>query len=107
MTKKQYRYNITAKLYDNARKSMGMGCMLVQTSGVSALPVSRQAVLRETVERFNTFTEDNDPYGEHDFGKITMDSVDYFWKIDDYGEDYKKNVATHRLVLTIMRADEY
>jgi hypothetical protein len=39
----------------------------------------------------------NDPYSEHDFGKVTVDGVDYFWKIDEVPAP----------VLTLMRADEY
>jgi len=98
---------MNATTNDNARKSMGLGCMLVQTQGVNALPPEKQSLLREMVEKFNIFTEDNDPYKEHDFGSINLDGVKYFWKIDDYGEDYRANGATRRLVLTIMEAAEY
>jgi len=98
---------MNAQINDNARKSMGIGCMLVQTAGVSNLPSEKQSQLREMVEKFNIFTENNDPYKEHDFGKVTLDNEDYFWKIDDYGEDYKEHGVSRRLVLTIMRTDEY
>ncbi len=98
---------MNATTNDNARKSMGLGCMLVQTQGVNALPSDKQSLLREMVEKFDTFNEGNDPYKEHDFGKVVLDGVDYFWKIDDYGTDYRANGANRRLVLTIMRADEY
>jgi len=96
-----------AERNDIARKSMGVGCMLVQTIGVNALPVEKQSKLREAVEKFDEFNENNDPWHEHDFGKIIQDRVKYFWKIDDYGENYKEHGSTHRLILTIMRADEY
>src|SRR3989442_1665544 len=36
------------------------------------------------VRRFSNFTEDNDPYGEHDFGSFDLDAVKLFWKIDYY-----------------------
>jgi len=90
-----------------ARKAMGVACMLIQTQGVNMLSPEDQSRLREAVENFNDFTEDNDPYQNHDFGKIVQDEVDYFWKIDDYGPDYARHGATHRLILTILRADEY
>lgn len=96
-----------AQRNDNARKAMGVECMLVQTIGVENLPPGAQSRLREAVEKFNDFTQDNDPWTEHDFGKIEQDGVDYFWKIDDYGESWKESGATHRLVLTIMKAEEY
>lgn len=98
---------------DIARKSLGIGCMLVQTLGVNGLSVEAQSELREAVEKFNSFTEDNDPNGEHDFGSIqlgtegTADYCKYFWKIDDYGDNFRENGATHRLVLTLMEASEY
>jgi hypothetical protein len=39
-----------------------------QTQGISALPQRDQSAIREKVELFDSFTEDNDPHGEHDFG---------------------------------------
>lgn len=33
---------------------------------------------------FDTFTADNDPYGEHDFGNVVVDRETLFWKIDLY-----------------------
>jgi hypothetical protein len=38
------------------------------------------------VRDFVDFTEDNDPYGEHDFGSFTVSGVKIFWKIDYYDE---------------------
>jgi hypothetical protein len=29
----------------------------------------------ESVQNFTSFTEDNDPYGEHDFGTIVLDGI--------------------------------
>lgn len=96
-----------AERNDRARKAMGVACMLVQTIGVNMLPPEEQSRLREAVETFNDFNNDNDPWNEHDFGKISQDGVDYFWKIDDFGQYHKDHGATHHLVLSIMRADEY
>jgi len=56
----------------------------------------------QKVREFSTFTPDNDPWGEHDFGSFEHDGQKVFWKIDDYnGQD------GYRLVLTVMLADEY
>lgn len=84
---------------------------VVLTSGVSALPYSDRDRLLELVRSFNVFTPDNDPWLEHDFGKVTLDGIDYFWKIDYYDDAYEfgkdpKEGPCARL-LTIMRADEY
>ena len=63
------------------------------------------------VRDFSDFNEDNDPYGEHDFGSFTVDGIKVFWKIDYYNEGMSGwrdplSPDCHR-VLTIMRADEY
>jgi len=31
---------------------------------------------------YESFSPDNDPYGEHDFGSFQLDSLTLFWKID-------------------------
>ena len=33
---------------------------------------------------FENFTDDNDPYFEHDFGNFELDGETIFWKIDLY-----------------------
>ena len=83
------------------------------TPGVSGLPTrDREAVLRKVVQ-FDTFTEDNDPHGEHDFGAFDHAGVKYFWKIDYYDlamQMHSPDPANPELtkrVLTVMRADEY
>jgi hypothetical protein len=65
------------------------------------------------VRRFSNFTEDNDPYGEHDFGSFDLDAVKLFWKIDyydrklEYGSPDPADPAVTRRVLTILLAEEY
>lgn len=79
----------------------------------SALSISKQLQILDKVAKFNDFTEENDPYGEHDFGKVSMDGQDYFFKIDYYDNDLKygspnpaDQTKTIR-VLTIMQASEW
>jgi hypothetical protein len=67
--------------------------------------------LLEVVRHFDQFTEDNDPYHEHDFGSLEWHGVGIFWKIDyydqalKYGEDALS--PNCRRVLTVMLASEY
>tara|TARA_Y100000310_G_scaffold185513_1_gene185592 strand:- start:554 stop:874 length:321 start_codon:yes stop_codon:yes gene_type:complete len=79
----------------------------VLTRGVALMPSEDVAKLYAKMLVFDTFTEANDPYGEHDFGKIEQDGTDFFWKIDDHGTNYTQHGLPKRFVLTIMRADEY
>jgi hypothetical protein len=90
---------------------------IVVTQGVSALSVIAQLRIMGAVKEFATFTEDNDPYGDHTFGAFEVtdegEAILLFWKIDLYDTDYtfgsdtpEDNAATRR-VLTIMLRHEY
>lgn len=87
--------------YDVLRTTFITG-KVVMTQGIAGLNDADRSELIEAVQKFNNFNEDNDPHKEHDFGKVVVKGVDYFWKIDDYRGHDDMN-----LVLTIMRADEY
>ena len=95
-----------AKLNDKFRRS-GFG--VVVTPGVQVL--EDLAGLIDEMRRFDEFTENNDPYGEHDFGTVYWLGEKVFWKIDyydqslEYGEDPLS--LDCRRVLTVMLASEY
>jgi Protein of unknown function (DUF3768) len=100
------------ELNDSLRSTFNGG-KVVMTDGVAALPEGKLAQVLERVRRFDEFSEDNDPYGEHDFGIIELAGQRYFFKVDYYApdmeggsEDPADPTKTTR-VLTIMRADEY
>jgi hypothetical protein len=67
----------------------------------------------KAVREFSLFTEQNDPYGEHDFGSFALDGITLYWKIDCYdlslewGSPDPADPAVTRRVLTILLADEY
>ena len=69
------------------------------------------AGLLRAVRLFDVFTEDNDPYGEHDFGSIIWQEETVLWKIDYYDLELKYGELplsrNCRRVLTVMLADEY
>lgn len=88
------------------------GTVLI-TSGVQALGNDAVLEIAEAVKSFDTFTEDNDPHLEHDFGSVEVHGEMIFWKIDAYdpsmqygSPDPSDAAVTHR-VLTIMLASEY
>jgi hypothetical protein len=81
--------------------------------GVIALGQNRQLKILEAVSKFNRFDEDNDPYGEHDFGALEVEGERFFFKIDYYDQDLSTHSpdpadpsVTKRL-LTIILAEEY
>ena len=59
-----------ARLNDLAHRAMGIACTAVATVGFRSLPEADQSRVRELIETFDAFDEDNDPHGERDFGTI-------------------------------------
>ena len=103
-----------ALLNDKARKGWLPGSSkMLATRVVAALPDEALAVLRHAVAEFDSFTEDNDPYGERDFGAIELGGERYFWKIDYYdrtlrfGSEDPSDTSETMRVLTLMHASEY
>lgn len=99
-------------LNDAFRKTF-LGGQVVLTSGISALPPEDKYAVLTQVRTFADFTEENDPWGEHDFGSIRYSGLRIFWKIDYYdlgmtfgSEDPTDPDKTTR-VLTVMLAEEY
>ena len=89
---------------------------VVVTPGVQALLEGNGEgydVLAREVQAFDEFTEDNDPHGEHDFGRFTYLGADCYWKIDQYnatydgGSDDPADLEQTARVMTIMLPHEY
>ena len=118
-----------ARLNDLARRAMGVTCTAVATAGFRSLSASDQSCVRELIETYDAFDEDNNPHGERDFGTIYQlacgrwtterpssrhdERERVFWKFDYYDRDLRfgsedaANPAITRRVLTIMLAEEY
>lgn len=100
-------------LNDAFRQTLVIGGQCVVTSGVAALDPELVAKALSAVRSFSTFTEDNDPYGEHDFGSFEIGDQRFFWKIDyydttlAYGSEDPADPAQTKRVLTVMLAEEY
>ena len=92
------------------RPRMGMVCI---TPGVKERGTAFVQEVMKAIEQFDAFTEDNDPYGEHDFGSVEIDGHTVFWKIDYYdsslefgSQDPADELVTKR-VMTVMLDSEY
>jgi hypothetical protein len=97
-------------LNDALRQNPRRGLWLV-TSRLQSHPALLEIL--ESVRSFCTFSQENDPYHEHDFGAFEFDGEQYFWKIDYYdltlsmaSPDPCDEAITQR-VLTVMHASEY
>ncbi|TXM67549.1 DUF3768 domain-containing protein [Methylobacterium sp. WL12] len=91
----------------------GEGGRVLVTASVAKLSPALQTSVLTAVATFTTFAFGNDPYGEHDFGAVTVEDEVYFWKIDSYDTDLvghspdPADPAVTARVLTIMHATEY
>lgn len=98
---------------NDAFRTSFIGGQIILTSGVTSLPPRISASVLECVKTFHTFTKDNDPNAEHDFGSITIENKKFFWKIDyydstlEFGSPNPADPSVTTRVLTIMRTDEY
>jgi hypothetical protein len=71
MTLHNKRCREIAALNDQARTTF-QGCTVILTKGIFSLPEALQDAIIQQVRSFDTFTPDNDPYGEHDFGAFNF-----------------------------------
>ena len=83
------------------------------TQGIQALGQQTVMEIMAKVRAFDKFTMDNDPYGEHDFGKIVHGHDTVFFKLDyydramEFGSPDASDAAVTTRVMTVMTAEEY
>lgn len=109
---KQERTQRIRKLNDQFRRT-GQGGQQFITPGIQEMGLVEMLIIRQLVASYDAFCEDNDPYGEHDFGNLKYQNEKILWKIDYYdatltagSPDPSDHDVTTR-VLTIMLASEY
>ncbi len=91
---------------DKARKT---SLQYMLTRGVKELPDIGGLI--HAVREFSTFTEDNDPYGEHDYGSLSWFGQKVCWKIDYYDQSLTYGCDPRsekcRRIITVMLPMEY
>lgn len=121
--------NTIRRLNDAARCNPGTASIANVTLGFQSLCEADRLAALAAIAGFSRFDEDNDPYGEHDFGavyrlatgqwtqerpsddKAIAETV--FWKVDyydntlTYGSEAPWDERQTKRVLTIMLACEY
>lgn len=101
---------IISQLNDGLRQ-YGTGGKVMLSHGITSLHPLDQINIISKVRTTNDFGDD--PYNEHDFGKIVVGGQAIFWKIDYYdtemecGSENPADVSVTTRLLTIMLADEY
>lgn len=109
----EFRKKRVRRLNDALRRGDVLHGSIMLTNGVQTLGDEAVAKILEKVAVFAEFDEDNDPYGEHDYGSIKHDDGTVFWKIDYFDRDLKwhspdkANPEVTERVLTIMLPSEY
>ncbi|MEI7606979.1 MAG: DUF3768 domain-containing protein [Rhodospirillaceae bacterium] len=99
-------------LNDHFRRT-GRGGRIMLTQGIQALGQKAVAEIIAKVRAFDQFNEGNDPYQEHDFGKIIHGHDVVFFKISYYDRAMEfhspdpANPAVTTRVMTVMTAEEY
>ena len=91
----------------------GIAGRVMITRGVEALGADGVRQVLAAVAQFDDFTEDNDPWGEHDCAVLTVDGRRIIFKIEYFdlqltyhSPDASEPAVTQR-VMTIMLAEEY
>jgi hypothetical protein len=91
----------------------GIGGRIVITRGIEVLGADSVRNVLAAVARFDDFTEDNDPWGEHDCAVLTVDGRRVLFKIDYFDRDLQfhspdaSDPGVTERVLTIMLSEEY
>ena len=77
----QGRADTIARLNDRLRQH-GEGGQIVVTQGVKAKGDEFIRDVLSALKSYADFPSDNDPYGERDFGAMTVNGQKVLWKID-------------------------
>ena len=111
LTKAAYAKRVR-DLNDQLRK-FGKGGMVVMTGGIAAHEVQAVNDIFKAIAAYDAFTDDNDPWGEHDCAVLTAIGVKVMFKIDYFDRSrtfHSPNPADPKVttrVMTVMLADEY
>jgi hypothetical protein len=98
---------------NDAFRATFLGGTIYVTPGLHLLGDEFVKAALLAVRVFATFDNDNDPYGEHDFGSLTIEGHKLFWKIDYFdpslifGSENPADTKVTRRVLTVMLAEEF
>lgn len=99
-------------LNDELRRDLTGGGAFM-TVGVAALGPDMAERIFDAITMYDGFCRDSDPYEEHDFGSLKIESHTIFFKVDYFTKDMAmgspdpSDPSVTTRVLTIMLAEEY
>jgi hypothetical protein len=99
-------------LNDDLRRKHTGGRVVI-TDGIQSLGHDETIRILAAIARFDTFTAENDPYGEHDCASLEVDGHKIIWKIDYYDHSMQfssldpSDPMRTRRIMTVMLAEEY
>ncbi|MGE3335510.1 MAG: DUF3768 domain-containing protein [Rhodospirillaceae bacterium] len=103
-----------AELNDQLRTTFSPDAgQVFMTRGIEALDERTRAEVIAAIMEFDAFDEDNDPYGEHDYGTVQIAGKTYVWKIDAYDQRLRymspdpSDPAVTRRVLVLLLPSEW
>ncbi len=91
----------------------GLPGRVVVTRSVAARGDAFVGAALRSVATDETFTEDNDPHGDHTFGALTVEGARVWWKIDlhdrdlHFGSERPDDPEATARVLTILLPEDY
>lgn len=105
----------TARIRDlnDQLRCKGIGGRIMITSGIGALGRDVVRQILAAIASFDEFSEDNDPWGEHDCAVLTVDDHRIIFKVDYFDRDLQwhspdaSDPSVTERVLTIMLSEEY
>src|SRR5271165_4513231 len=94
-------------------RTTGIGGKTYLTRGLIEKGADFIAKATAAVRAFNAFSDDNDPWQEHDCATLDVDGEPVMFKIDyydlelEYGSPDPADPTVTRRILTVMLAEEY
>src|SRR3954470_4587756 len=76
--------NARVRTLNDLLRRYRLGGQVVLPPGVLALGLDLLLLIDDAVSRFDAFSPDNDPYGEHDFGVVRIKGHVVLFNIDCY-----------------------
>lgn len=94
-------------------RTTGQGGKIMVTTGITGKGEAFLAATIDAMRAHDDFSPDNDPHGEHDFGRMVIEEIPVLWKIDyfdktlEFGSDDPADPQKTCRVLTLLLAEEY